>query len=293
MVFAVRSRVPALAAAATAVVLSGSAAASPAEPIAPDLECFDTPGPRLDLELELAELDPALLQLGLAPHRAVVREQTATCVPVARRGARPAADALPTLQAIALACYRIDAAALPAPARLGVAHASSAPALLPGDDAVLLRPVELCLPVARADAVAPDVRRLVQFVALECHAARLAPRPDIAIAAAPLPDTLAAAMPPHALTLGGDREVCMPVARNTERIPSDVLGVVQRLAFEKIAATPAPVARRPGPAPGPPSIDLALAHLSPRLVTLPVLTVALGRASGWLLPVVRRGPAIP
>ena len=71
----------------------------------------------------------------------------------------------------------------------------------------------------------------------------------------------------------------MPVARNTERIPSDVLGVVQRLAFEKLTATPAPQEGWPSP------IDLALAHLSPRLVTLPPVSATLHRAGALLVPV--------
>lgn len=234
------------------------AAASPIdEPAAPELACFDTPGAPLGLELRLTQLDPALVQLGATPHTAVVRELVQTCVAVRRRGAADPVDA-PAVP-LDLACYRIDAAPLPEPATLAVAHHDPTLALLPGHAATLVRPAELCLPVVRDGAVPPpDVRRLVQAIALECYA--VAPGP-------------------HAARL------CVPVAKNSERIPRDVLGVVRRIGVEKLATS------RPLAAPAPPGAHVVLRHLNPLLATLPAVAVVLKQASDRMVPVARRAPA--
>lgn len=222
------------------------AAASPGELAAPELACFDTPGAPLGLELRLTQLDPALVPLGVVAHRAVVRELVQTCVAVDR------AAAPPVVPPVDLACYRIDAAPLAEPAVLDVAHADPMLALLPGHAATLVRPVELCLPVVR-DGVAlrPDVRRLVQSIALECYAVA----------------------DPHAAPL------CVPVAKNSERIPRDVLGVVRRIGVEKLAAS------RPRAAPASPGARVVLRHLNPLLATLPAMPVVLQQASTRMVPV--------
>jgi len=154
---------------------------------------------------------------------------------------------------------RIDTAPLPEPATLAVAHHDPTLALLPGHAATLVRPAELCLPVVRDGAVPPpDVRRLVQAIALECYA--VAPGP-------------------HAARL------CVPVAKNSERIPRDVLGVVRRIGVEQLAAS------RSAAAPAPPGARVVLRHLNPLLATLPAVAVVLEQASGVMVPVARRAPA--
>jgi hypothetical protein len=222
--------------------------ASPVEIAAPALACFDTPGAPLGLELRLTQLDPALVQLGVIAHSAVVRELVQTCVavdPAASRAVVPPVD---------LACYRIDAAPLAEPVVIDVAHADPTLALLPGHAATLVRPAELCLPVARdGAALRPDVRRLVQSIALECYA--VAPGPHAA-------------------------QLCMPVAKNSERIPRDVLGVVRRLGVEKLAAS------RSVAAPVRSGEHAVLRHLNPLLATLPAAPVVLDRFSDRMVPVV-------
>ena len=223
------------------------AAASPVEIAAPELACFDTPGAPLGLELWLTQLDPALVQLGVIGHSAVVRELVQTCVAVDRAAAQPV---VPPLD---LACYRLDAAPLAEPAVLDVAHADPLLALLPGHAATLVRPVELCLPVVRDGALPrSDVRRLVQSIALECYAVA----PD-----------------------GHAAQLCVPVAKNSERIPRDVLGVVRRIGVEKLAAS------RSAAAPAPPGARVVLRHLNPLLATLPVMLVVLQQASARMVPV--------
>jgi hypothetical protein len=232
------------------------AAASPVEIAAPELACFDTPGAPLGLELRLTELDPALAQLGVTAHSAAVRELVRTCVavgPAATRAAVPPVD---------LACYRIEAAPLPEPAMLAVAYTSELLALVPDHTATLVQPVELCLPVVRDGAAppAPDVRRLIQSIALECCAVD-----------------------------GPGRPICVPVAKNSERIPRDVLDVVRRVGVERLAFRSA----GPAAAPGAPGTRVVLHHLNPLLATLPAVAVVLHQASGRMVPVSRRAPPAP
>lgn len=231
-------------------------AASPIDELAaPELTCFDTPGAALGLELRLTQLDPALVQLGVTAHSAVVRELVQTCVAVHRRDAPHPADAL-AIPPVDLACYRIDTAPLPEPATLVMASHDPMLALLPGRAATLVQPVELCLPVVRDGVVPrPDVRRLVQAIALECYAVE--------------PDER--------------RQVCVPVAKNSERIPRDVLGIVRRIGVEKLAAAQ-PAAAASG-------ARVVLRHLNPLLATLPAVPVVLHQARDRMVPVARRAPA--
>jgi hypothetical protein len=249
---------------------------------APDLECFVTRGAPLHLELHLSQLDPAVMQLGVPDHSVVVRELVETCVAARRRGIPD--PARPEVPVADLACYRIDAAPLPGPVALAVQHADPALALLPGHDATLIRPVELCLPVARDGAAPPpDVRRLVQFIALECYAVEPGPHPAFELGLSPLDPRTGVA--DHALALGADhRQVCVPVAKNSERIPGDVLGVVRSIGVEKLAAArPAAV----------PATRAVLRQLNPLLATLPAVPVVLERAGGLMVPVSRRAAPSP
>ena len=80
-----------------------------------DLECYRTPGPALNINLNLTHLNPVLVNLGLPAHQVWVRELVQTCVPVRKNGVWPDPDALPFLRHIDFACYRLDAAPLPNP----------------------------------------------------------------------------------------------------------------------------------------------------------------------------------
>jgi hypothetical protein len=114
------------------------------------------------------------------------------------------------------------------------------------------------LPVVRDGAApAPDVRRLIQSIALECHAVE-----------------------------GPGRPICLPVAKNSERIPRDVLDVVRRVGVERLAAGPAA-------APSAPGTRVVLHHVNPLLATLPAIEIVLHQASGRMVPVSRRTPPAP
>jgi hypothetical protein len=270
--------------------IGAPAAAPPVDELAaPELACFDTPGPALGLELWLTQLDPALVQLGVTAHSAVVRELVQTCVAVDRRGVSRPAGVAAVVPSVDLACYRIDAAPLPEPATLVVAHQDPMLALLPGHAATLVQPVALCLPVAR-DGVAlrPDERRLVQSIALECYTVAPGSHPAFGVGLTARDPRLAGAAD-RQLAIGAERgPICAPVAKNSERIPRDVLGVVRRIGVEQLAESRSAAAAAPA---GAPETRVVLHHLNPLFATLPAVPVALHHASGVMVPVARRVPA--
>ena len=240
-----------------------------------DLECFDTRGPALNLELQLTHLHPALVQLGLPRHGVVVRELVQTCVAVRKNGVEPPLAVLPFLEQTDLGCYRIDAAPLASPAMVAPQRPGSAPTA-PASGVTLTRPAELCLPVARNGAtLTPDVLRLVQFIDLECYAGDPGSRPSVGLRVAPIDPELGY-ISGHQMAVGSSRQRCVPVQSNSLAVPSDVLAIVQWIELEKLAASPAVAV---------PPVEVALGHLNPLLTTLPHSQVVLRRASALTAPV--------
>ena len=250
-----------------------------------DLECFDTPGPELNLELQLAHLDPGLLPLGLPRHDATVRELVATCVPVRKNGASPHPAALPFLQQIDLACYRLDAAPLAAPTALRLGHLNPELATLPAHTVSLIQPVQLCVPVTRdGTAPAPDVLRLIQFLALECYAIDPGAQPSFGVRLEPLGSGLGD-IPKHQTTLvPAPGQVCVAVRTNDQAIPADVLAIIRWIELERFTASPAVIV---------PPVAPVLGHLDPLLTTLPRTQVVLQQASAVMTPVFEPGDAPP
>jgi hypothetical protein len=288
-----------LAAGATAVIASPDAHAERAAGEAPamalpdarsfvsglDLECFDTQGPELNLQLQLAHLDPGRLPLGLVRHDATVRELVQTCVPVQKNGVSPRPAALPFLQQIALACYRIDAAPLAAPMPLRLGHLNPELATLPAYTVSLIQPVQLCVPVVQnGGAPAADVLRLIQFIALECYAIDPGAHPSFGVRLEQLDPTLAD-IPKHQTTLvPAPGQVCVAVRKNNQEIPADVLAIVRWIELERFTASPAVIV---------PPVTSVLGHLDPLLTTLPRTRVVLQQASAVMAPVFEHGEAPP
>ena len=129
-----------------------------------DLECFDTPGPALNINVQLSHLNPVLQGLGLPTHVATIRELQQTCVPVQKNGVPPQPAALPFIQNVDLACYRIDTGPIN-PVTLTLKHLNPVFANFPSHNVVLTQAVQLCLPVAKNNVIpTPDILRLIQFI---------------------------------------------------------------------------------------------------------------------------------
>lgn len=249
-----------------------------------DLECYDTPGPALNIGLTLRHLNPVLINLGLQPHQVVIRELQQTCVPVQKNGVPPQAAALPFIQHVDFACYRIDAAPLPAPVTLNLRHLNPVLANFPGHPTTLTGPVQLCVPVAKNSINPPlAVLQLVRFIDLECYRA-FGDHPTFTLDLKQLNPQLTA-IPPHKMTLvQTPRQVCVPVQKNNQVVPTAILNIVKWVDLEKFAASPSVIIH---------PVNVLLRHLNPLFTTLAPVPVTLERGSALMVPVAKNGVAPP
>ena len=249
-----------------------------------DLECFDTPGPPLGVGLVLSQLNPVLQQLGVPPHDVAVRELVQTCVPVMKNGVPPPPAALPFIQHVDLACYRVDAAPLGSAVPLTLKHLNPVLANLPAHAVLLPQPNQLCVPVGKNGVVPPpEVLRLAQFIDLECYNVDTGGYPTFGVSLRQLNPQLAN-IPVHPLTLVPQpRQLCVPVQKNQQPIPPDVLAIVRWIDLEKFAASPIAL----------PPVNVVLNHLNPLFTTLPRVPVVLQRASALMVPVSKNGVVPP
>jgi len=286
----------ALGAAAAAAITTTAVASSPpvAAPIVPgpnqfvsglDLECFNTPGPALGITVQLTHLNPVLRALGLPVHAVTIRELQQTCVPVAKNGVPPQPAALPFVQNTDLACYRVDAAPLPTAVSLVLKHLNPVLGGLPSHNVTMVQPAQLCLPVAKNGVLPPaDPLRVVQFLDLECYNVDPGAHPTFAVNLRQLNPQLAN-IPAHNLTLvSNPRQLCVPVQKNAQVIPPDVLAVNQWVDLEKFAASPVVAL---------PAMNVVLSHLNPLFTTLPRVPVVLNQANALMVPVSKNGAVPP
>lgn len=250
-----------------------------------DLECFDTPGPSLDHGVQLTHLNPVLRSLGLPTHAVTIRELTQTCVPVTKNGVTPAAAALPFIQHVDLACYRVEAAPLATPVTLTLKHLNPVLAGLPAHAVAMAVPVQLCVPVSKNGVIPPsDPLRIVQFLDLECYRVSPAVYPTFTVTLKQLNPQLQN-IPAHNMTLvSSPRQLCVPVQKNAQVIPTDVLNVIQWVDLERFAASPLVAT---------PAVGVALRHLNPLFTTLPGVDVVLRQASSLMVPVSKNGATPP
>jgi hypothetical protein len=250
-----------------------------------DLECFDTPGPALNMTLQLKHLNPVLVHLGLPAHNVVVGALVQTCVPVQKNGVSPSAAALPFIQHTDLACYKVESPALANPPTLTLKHLNPVLAGLPSFTDKPLQPAQLCLPVFKNTiAPPPDIRALVQFIDLECYNTSASTHPTFTVNLKQLNPQLGN-IAPHNLTLVSQpRQLCVPVVKNNQVIPAAILNIVQWIDLEKFPASPL-VAVAP--------ITVTLNHLNPLLTTLPPVNVTLQRAVALMVPVSKNGAVPP
>lgn len=252
-----------------------------------DLECFATPGPALNFQLSLTHLNPVLVAAGLPTHGAVIRDLVETCVPVMKNGVSPSSTALPFIRHVDFACYKLDAAALATPFLLNLRHLNPVLSAQPAHNVRMTQPDELCLPVMKNGVQPPsEVANLVRFLDLECWNIT----PDTAIPAFNLnlrqlnPQLTGIAA--HAMNLEPSlpRKLCVPVRKNAQAIPADVLNILRWVDLERFTARP-PVIINP--------VAVVLNHLNPLFTTRPPVTVVLETAQALMVPVAKNNQTPP
>jgi hypothetical protein len=249
-----------------------------------DLECYRTPGPALNKEVLLSHLNPVLRdELHLPPHRVKITELAQTCVPVRKDAGQPGPAALPFIRQVDFACYRIEADPLPGEMSINLTHLN--PVLqdmgLPQHTVFLRRPVQLCLPVAKnGKHPKEEILNLVQFLDLECYETRPIDPQTFSVTLTQLNPQLTG-IPPHKMNLDSEpRQLCVPVRKNAQQIPDDVLGIVEWVDLEKFAANPS-VQIQP--------VNVQLQHLNPLFTGLPSIGVVLQEAIALMVPVAKNG----
>jgi hypothetical protein len=249
-----------------------------------DLECFDTQGPALNITVQLTHLNPVLVQLGLPPHPVVIRELRQTCVPVQKNGVAPQPAALPFIRQVDLACYRVEAAPI-TPKALVLKHLNPVLANVPAHMVTLTQPDQLCLPVAKNGVIpTQDILRLIQFIDLECYNTDPGAHPSLTLNLKQLNPQLNVIAPHNMTLVASPRQMCVPVRKNNQAIPADVLAIVRWVDLEKFAASPLVFI---------PPVNVTLSHLNPLFTAQPPVTVTLRQASALQLPVSKNGAVPP
>ncbi|TDV43563.1 hypothetical protein [Actinophytocola oryzae] len=244
-----------------------------------DLECFRTSAytpPPLHSPLTLSHLNPVLAGL---PRWTVetLGPRTQLCSPVAKNDVLPPKEVLEFVRYVDLSCYRISGPAVGFP--LTLSHLNPQLAHLPRRQVTVVSPEQLCVPVIKNDSVPPDeVLRLVRYVDLVCY--RETPQASLGLSLLLTQlNPVLADIPPTKVDVTPNRQLCVPVRKNNQDIPDDVLKIVQWVDLEKFDVV----------APAMHQIDLKLRHINPLLADLPAEPATLVSRHQLALPVAKNG----
>lgn len=247
-----------------------------------DLECFKTAPytPPVTFAIQTRHLNPVLGHLPVEANPLGTREQL--CVPVAKNNVIPPPEVLAFVRFVDLACYRTQGVNVNQPLRL--THLNRVLSGIPVKSVTITVPTQLCVPVFKNNAVPPpEVRRLVSFIDLKCYVETPQVSLDKALTLSHLNPVLAN-VPRHNARVTVNRQLCVPVQKNNQAIPADVLNIVRWLDLEKYdLITPALTA----------PVTLTIRHLNPLLANLPAETVTLTAANQIMLPVAKNGVIPP
>ncbi len=233
-----------------------------------DLACYEsTAEPPPAAGVELHHLNPAMKGMS---QQAALGDLERVCLPVMKNGSEPPAETLDFIRWVDLACYK--ATAEPVDVSLDIRHLNPQLAGLPDETVRVVELRQLCLPVRKRrllmnPPIPEHVQRLIEHVDVACY------RLEEDTLDANLPLTLSHHNPivksldldDRATNLRSARQLCLPVSKNDQEVPPDVLHVVQWVDFLRYALDPVP----------PVSIALRLRHLNPLYAAQPWFDVTL------------------
>jgi hypothetical protein len=234
-----------------------------------DLKCYRvTAAATPAYALSLRHLNPVLANQPV--ENVIVNELQELCVPVAKNNQTPPPDVLPFVRFVDLACHRITPNTTTGPFSLQISQLNPVLSTVPPLNVVSTVPQQLCVPVAKNNVMPPpDVLRLVQHIDLKCYGLNQATPLNRALLLSHLNPVLQGmGLSPEQVQLTNPEQLCVPVAKNNQPIPPDVLNIVRwvdLLMYRVATATP--------PLPGP--VPLTLRQLNPLLTGLPPQPVQL------------------
>lgn len=269
-------------------VAGGTAAAAPAETQALalptpkafvsylDLECFQTSPYQPPLTaVTTSHLNPVLAGLPQETH--TLGPRTQLCVPVAKDNRMPPAGVIEFIRWVDLSCYQITGQAVNFP--LELSHLNPHLASLPRRQVTIFSPTELCVPVIKNNALPPpEVLNLVRWIDLKCYREGPSTSLHIGLNLTQLNPVLSS-IPPTDVGVTFNRQLCVPVNKNNQPIPADVMNIVRWIDIEKFDIL----------APSPVSIGLTLRHINPALANLPAETAVLRDRQHLGLPMAKNG----
>jgi hypothetical protein len=244
-----------------------------------DLECFRTnpyQPPPLPKPLTLTHLNPVLA--GQAPWTIQnLGPRNQLCSPVAKNGNIPDEAVLDFIRYTDLSCYRIGGPNIQFPVKLR--HLNPVLKDFPDREVTLLAPDQLCVPVVKNDEKPPDeVLRFVQFIDLACFRETPPVPLEASLKLTQLNKALSD-LPTTEVRVRENRQLCVPVRKNAQKIPDDVLKILQYIDLEKFDIV----------APAMEPLTLKLTHINPLLTGLPVEEATLLARQQLAVPVAKNG----
>lgn len=249
-----------------------------------DLECYRSQGqPPVD-ELGIRQLNPVLK--GRLPNQRIkLGEMLQTCLPVAKDHQIPPAQVLPFISQIDLACYRAEADPVDVPVNLR--HLNPVLRDMPDMNVRLKELKRFCSPVRKNFADLPDaVHRFVRHVDLACYELEeLTPPANRNLWLSHLnPVVRELGLPDRFVQLERANQLCVPVGKNQQPIPEDVLRAVEWIDLLQYQIDPI--------TPTPP-FPLWLSQLNPLFAGTPPAATVLEEPRTLMVPVAKNNHLPP
>ena len=244
-----------------------------------DLECFRTnpyTPPPLPTALVTRHLNPVLAGLPTEVTPLGVREKL--CVPVAKNNVIPPPGVVDFVRFVDLSCYRTTGTNVNFP--LNLRHLNPLLTTLPPRNVVITIPQHLCVPVIKNNVVPPpEVRQLVSFIDLKCYLEQPQASLNLPLNLRHL-NPVFTGLAAHDVRVTLNRQLCVPVQKNSQPIPPAVLNIVRWLDLEMFdIVTPALTT----------PVSLTIRHINPLLANLPPEPVTIQQAIQLGLPMAKNG----
>lgn len=252
-----------------------------------DLRCYRTPDQLpLNVPLRLDHLNRVLLNYGVPPEDVLVQEAQELCVPVRKENQVIPSTSLPFLRYADLECYGIRGKSLDLPLRIDQLNPIIAAKLGPQTQVIVREPNQLCVPVAKNNAVIPPaVLRLIQHLDVKCYRVEAPAIPDTPIRLTHL-NPLFSTLPTELAEIKGPApiQLCVPVTKNQVYPPTDVAAIIRYSDVLCYNLKGADLGR-----------DLRLTHLNPVLkaMGLPDESVVAKESTKLCVPVAKDGDFPP
>lgn len=220
-----------------------------------DFECRRAEGPPPVPELHIRQLNP-VLQGDLPNQKVELGPLEEVCVPVAKNFQIPSQPSLDFIRWTDMACYRAHAA--PVDVEVDLSHLNPVLANLPGEHVRLKEIAQVCLPVSKNNALpeSDNVRLFTRHFDQACYELEEPTSgADTFLWLSHLnPVIQALGHPPHMVHMERSRRLCVPIAKEQQPVPEQVLMHVRWADYLKYSIRPLAAL---------PPIPLWLRHLNP------------------------------